>query len=146
MFLYPKILSYSNNSDKIKHKIFMALYEKEEIEKFISTQEPIQQQICNNLRNLILECIPNSIEMIAHNALGYAPIKSYMERKLYIAPHKNWVNLGFFSGTDLYDPENLLEGTGKKMRHIKIKSIEQSKNPALRNLITLAWQTNIKNE
>ncbi|MFN3918642.1 MAG: DUF1801 domain-containing protein, partial [Flavobacteriales bacterium] len=66
--------------------------------------------------------------------------------KLYIAPHKNWVNLGFFSGTDLYDPENLLEGTGKKMRHIKIKSIEQSKNPALRNLITLAWQTNIKNE
>lgn len=34
---------------------------------------------------------------------------------------KNHVNLGFYYGTNLYDPSGLLEGTGKSLRHVKIR-------------------------
>ncbi len=39
-----------------------------------------------------------------------------------VAPHKNWVNIQFYAGADLPDPANLLEGTGKSMRHVKIRA------------------------
>ena len=37
-----------------------------------------------------------------------------------VAPHKEHVNLQFHKGADLHDPDELLEGTGSKMRHVKI--------------------------
>ena len=38
----------------------------------------------------------------------------------FIKAHKNHVNIGFWRGVELKDPKGLLEGTGDKMRHIKI--------------------------
>ena len=53
----------------------------------------------------------------------------------YILPHKNWVNLGFYKGAELPDPAALLEGTGKKLRHVKVRSIQDADQPQLRTLI-----------
>jgi hypothetical protein len=50
-------------------------------------------------------------------------------------PHKNWVNLGFYKGADLPDPSGLLEGTGKKLRHVKVRSLEDAEKPEIRRLI-----------
>ena len=41
----------------------------------------------------------------------------------WIQPHKDYVRLGFFNGATMPDPENLLEGTGKKLRHIKVHNL-----------------------
>ncbi len=53
----------------------------------------------------------------------------------YILPHGSWVNLGFYKGVDLDDPDALLEGTGAKMRHVKIRSIDDADRPAVEALI-----------
>ncbi len=37
-----------------------------------------------------------------------------------ISAYQNWASLGFVRGAELEDPEGLLEGTGKGMRHVKI--------------------------
>lgn len=42
----------------------------------------------------------------------------------YIAPFKDSVNIGFMRGSELPDPRGLLQGTGKQMRHIKLRSPE----------------------
>ena len=42
----------------------------------------------------------------------------------YIAPFNNHVNLGFFRGMDLPDPDGLLEGTGKMLRHARQRPVE----------------------
>lgn len=42
-----------------------------------------------------------------------------------LSPHTKWVSLIFFRGTDLKDPGGLLEGTGKRLRHVKIRSLEE---------------------
>jgi hypothetical protein len=40
---------------------------------------------------------------------------------VYVAVFKNHTNVGFFYGAHLDDPAGLLEGTGKNMRHVKLK-------------------------
>jgi hypothetical protein len=41
----------------------------------------------------------------------------------YMKAFKNAVNFGFWRGIDLDDPQGLLQGTGEKMRHVKLESI-----------------------
>jgi hypothetical protein len=57
----------------------------------------------------------------------------------YIMGHGDYVNLGFFHGVDLPDPDGLLEGTGKKLRHIKIRTLADTDAPATRALIDGAF-------
>jgi len=51
-----------------------------------------------------------------------------------VAPHKNWVNLQLYVGAELSDPSELLEGSGKSMRHVKIRSSKDLNN-ATKSLI-----------
>jgi hypothetical protein len=56
----------------------------------------------------------------------------------YVMPHKAHVNLGFFQGVSLPDPGQLLEGTGKNLRHVKLKNQEAVALPAIRALLEAA--------
>jgi hypothetical protein len=49
------------------------------------------------------------------------------------------VSVGFFQGSVLKDPGRLLEGTGKFMRHVKLRPGEEADEPALRRLIEAAY-------
>jgi hypothetical protein len=49
------------------------------------------------------------------------------------------VNVGFFNGAALKDPAGLLEGTGKRMRHIKLKPGSEVDSAALSALIVAAY-------
>jgi hypothetical protein len=49
------------------------------------------------------------------------------------------VNVGFFNGASLDDPAGLLQGTGKRMRHVKLRADEPMDTLALRNLIEDAY-------
>jgi hypothetical protein len=53
------------------------------------------------------------------------------------------VNVGFFCGADLDDPAELREGTGKRMRHVKLKPGVGCDAVALRRLIEDAY-THVK--
>jgi len=41
-----------------------------------------------------------------------------------VIPHGSWVNLQLADGAVLPDPEGTIEGTGKRLRHIKVRSVE----------------------
>jgi hypothetical protein len=49
------------------------------------------------------------------------------------------VNVGFFRGADLADPAQLLEGTGKYMRHVKLRPEREVDALALTELIATAY-------
>jgi len=93
------------------------------------------------LKNLIMTVDPNSVETVRLGdraaTFGVGP-KKMKEGYCYLMPHKKWINLGFYQGGILNDKTGILEGTGKKLRHIKVHSIEEIKNPAIKNLIRLA--------
>ena len=48
------------------------------------------------------------------------------------------VNLAFFRGAELDDPERLLEGTGKGMRHVTVKSVGDINEDAVGTLVRAA--------
>ena len=57
----------------------------------------------------------------------------------YVNSFKNHVNVGFFQGADLEDSARLLEGSGKRMRHVKLKPGRQPNAAALSGLIDAAY-------
>ena len=57
----------------------------------------------------------------------------------YVNSFKSHVNVGFFYGAALEDPARLLEGEGKRMRHVKLKPGHKIDAAALRELIRVAY-------
>jgi hypothetical protein len=52
-----------------------------------------------------------------------------------LIPHAGWLNLQLADGATLPDPEGLVEGTGKRIRHVKLRSAEAASRPAVRALV-----------
>ena len=57
----------------------------------------------------------------------------------YVNAFRSHVNVGFFQGAGLADPARILEGTGKFMRHVKLRPGEEVKRDALRLLVERAY-------
>ena len=57
----------------------------------------------------------------------------------YVNAFNSHVNVGFFRGAELPDPDALLEGTGKYMRHVKLRPGEDTNAAALVDLIASAY-------
>lgn len=96
------------------------------------------EQISLQLRELIIEIYPEVVEVPwpKQRIIGYGVgPKKMSEHFCYIAAQREYVNLGFYYGAELSDPEGLLEGTGKKLRHIKVRDVDQVTRPALREMI-----------
>jgi hypothetical protein len=69
-------------------------------------------------------------------AYGLGPKKN-SEAYCYLIAYKTHVNLGFFHGSRL-GAEDLLEGTGPLMRHLKLNSVEDLSKPVVKRLIKAA--------
>jgi hypothetical protein len=57
----------------------------------------------------------------------------------YVNAFTAHVNVGFFQGASLPDPAHLLQGTGKRMRHVKLKPGAPTNTAALTQLIKTAY-------
>jgi hypothetical protein len=57
----------------------------------------------------------------------------------YVNAFSAHVNVGFFRGAELEDPQGLLQGTGRLMRHVKLRPGEKVDASALRGLIRAAY-------
>ena len=57
---------------------------------------------------------------------------------------KEHVTLAFLRGAVLPDPEKLLEGTGKGVRNVKLRSIADVKRPGVKKLLVAAAKLNKK--
>ncbi len=57
----------------------------------------------------------------------------------YVNAYRDHVNVGFFYGALLDDPAHLLEGAGRRGRHVKLWPGREVDDGALRNLITAAY-------
>lgn len=69
------------------------------------------------LVELLRETLPEHTEHIHHGAPWF-----YVRGRpvAYVAAYSEHANLGFRYGAELEDPDGLLEGTGKSMRHVKV--------------------------
>lgn len=107
-------------------------------EEFVDGVDPALVEIARALRAMILKVDPKAVETVrlGDNAATYGVgPKKMTEGYAYIMPLREYVNLGLYQGALLKDPKCLLEGTGKGLRHVKIRSMAEAANPTLKVLV-----------
>lgn len=103
-------------------------------------------QLYFTLRNFVLEIYPDANELLYHtHALVsvYSPTTKLMDAFCHIPIYSNHFNLGFNKGTLLDDRHQILQGTGKLIRHISIKSISDFDNEKVKELLEQAIHLSI---
>jgi hypothetical protein len=92
-------------------------------------------------RKLILEEAPESSEFV-YEVYTIANHFTFTERPsdafVFTTTYANWVNLGFNFGSLLPDPDCLLRGEGKWIRHIRIVRAADLQHPGVRELVRSA--------
>src|SRR6266849_1255162 len=110
--------------------------------KFLSAYEPYITELALSVRKLVLEEAPEATELIydAYSAVtvGYSFTGRPGDAFIHIAAYARWVNLGFNHGSQLEDPQKVLQGTGQWVRHIRITSAKDLKDPAIRAFVKAA--------
>ncbi len=114
-----------------------------DFEQLLVTNKPEAQALARDLRRLILRLVPKAQEKI-YRGWGVADYGFGARGRgfLSIGPQKGYVNLYFMDGVELDDPDGLLEGAGKRLRHVKIRTPEDLKNRALHALVRQAARRN----
>ena len=121
----------------------MALSVPKELLGFLKPYNRGIQELTLALRQLVIEEMAPCCEYILEVyiiSLAYGSTHRVKDAICYIGVLKDHVNLGFIRGAGLADPLKILEGTGKQMRHIKIKSMSDLLNPAIRTYLQEACE------
>ncbi len=108
---------------------------------FLEFKEQNLIELFKDLREYLLEIHPNSNELLYHtHALtSLFSISEKMSDAFCMIPiYTNHLNLGFNKGTLIEDPNKLLQGTGKLIRHIPIKTPNDYRNNEVKELIKSA--------
>jgi hypothetical protein len=108
-----------------------------DVDRLLSEHPPELQRIERALRVTIRAAFPDAVEQVDFGNKLIAFGRSMKIRGLLFAiiAHKTWVNLQLADGAELPDPEGLVEGTGKRIRHVKIRSVEQASSKPVVALI-----------
>ncbi len=103
-----------------------------------------KREIAETLDALIREVEPDCESVVKWGNCCYS-VARQSQRIIFAAimETKSGLNLAV-AGTKLDDPEGLLEGTGKSMRHVKFRSVDDVHRPGVRELIEQASQVGIE--
>src|SRR5258708_25913779 len=112
-----------------------------ELIRFLKRFDPAIRELALDARELVLRVLRPSNESVLNVyvvALNYGFSERMKDQVLYIAVYPKHINLGFHRGTTMDDPEGILEGSGKQMRHISIRSEADLGSPAVRDYVRRA--------
>ena len=109
------------------------------VEEFLSSYSEEIRRISSELRNMARKAMPRAHEFLYYDAINYSLSDSPLGRICYISPMEKYVTLGFLFGARLDDQHHLLQGIGKRARHIKIETLEEARNSAVKELVKAAW-------
>jgi hypothetical protein len=88
--------------------------------------------------------LPGAVELVydKRNSLvvGFCPNERASDAINSIAVYTNWVNLYFFEGDTLPDPEGVLQGSGTMVRFIRLTAASDLDRPAVKALMAEALE------
>jgi hypothetical protein len=107
----------------------------------LAVHPPEIREIAHDLRRIIARIHSTSVETPRKGekctTYGIGPRKM-TQAFAYIMPFADHVNLGFYHGALISDPNGILEGAGKGARHVKVRSAKDAASPAIKALIHAA--------
>jgi len=109
------------------------------VDSYIAQLEDWQAEIASEVRRIILKSAPEAEESIK----WAQPVYELNGPFAYIKAFKNSVNFGFWRGVDINDPDGLLQGTGEKMRHFKLTSLDDINVSVFSDFVQQAIKLNL---
>ena len=102
------------------------------LEDYIKDQEKDKRDIVKELVSIVEKAAPKG-----EQGIKWAQPVFWDDNGpfCFIRAHKNHVNIGFWRGAEMKDPKGLLEGTGEKMRHIKITGLKDIDKSAITDFV-----------
>jgi len=114
---------------------------REWIDAYVAKKSGGIREVAQGLRRLMKKTVPGTRESV--NPWKIPTFESNGPMCFFMVG-KNHVTFGFLRGTSLPDPEGLLEGEGKNLRHVKLHLMDDLSEPALKKLIQAAAKLNKK--
>jgi hypothetical protein len=112
-----------------------------ELIRFLKRFDPAIRELALEAREVVLRVLAPSNESILDVyvlAMNYGFSEQMKDQVVYIGVYAKHINLGFYWGAQMDDPEDVLEGSGKQLRHIKIRSQADLGNPVIRDYLRRA--------
>jgi hypothetical protein len=114
---------------------------REWIDEYVARKGRELGGVAQALRRLMKNTVPDTKETVNPWKMPTFESNGPM---CYFSLAKNHITFGFLRGTSLPDPAKLLDGTGKSLRHVKLRSMDDLGKPALKKLIQAAARLNKK--
>jgi hypothetical protein len=97
-------------------------------DRHLDATAPAMADIARALRLTVLAGFPGAVETFdrGDGLLAFGTGKSMRDFSFAIIPHKAHVNLQLADGVELPNPDGRIEGTGKRVRHVKVRSVEDA--------------------
>lgn len=115
-----------------------------ELKKFLGAFSPEIAKVALRVRAFVLGEAPLAHELIydAYNAvaMGYSFTQRPSDCFCHIAVYAGWVNLGFNDGARIPDPSGLLQGSGRRIRHLRIASLDDLRAPHVGRFLRAAMK------
>jgi hypothetical protein len=110
------------------------------VEAYIASLQPPHAAIVRALRALVRAAVPDAVEVVK----WAQPVYEKNGPFCYIKAFPRYVNLGFWRGASLSDPDGLVRGGGEKMGHVRIAELDEIVEQPLRRLVRQAAELNAR--
>ena len=103
----------------------------------LASHAPAVQAAVRAVEAVIREALPDVVVRYdaGNGLLAFGRSMGMRDLLFALIPHAGWVNLQLADGALLPNPDGLIEGTGKRIRHIKVRSQEQATSTPVRAAI-----------
>ena len=109
---------------------------------FIARFDPEIRRLIRASRSALRLAYPTAVELVYDNynalAIGFCSTPRQSDCLVSVAAYARGVNLYFYYGASLPDPDNRLEGSGRQGRFIRVESAATLREPAVRALLRRA--------
>ena len=113
-----------------------------DLDRIIAKQTPRMVKLTRQVLVKLRERFPGAVEMVYDKkrgmVVGFCPDERASNVINSIGVYSKWINLYFFEGDSLPDPDRLLQGSGHTVRHIRIDSAADLDRPAVKALMAEA--------
>jgi hypothetical protein len=113
-----------------------------DLDRIIAKQRPEMAKLVKAVLAKLRPRFPGAVELVYDKkrgmVLGFCPDERASNAINSIAVYTKWINLYFFEGNTLPDPDGLLQGEGSIVRHIRLTSADDLDRPAIKALMAEA--------
>jgi len=108
------------------------------VEEYIVAFDDWRTEAMQRLRELVKEAAPHSAVLIK----WAQPVWEWNGPMIWMKAAKDHVSLGFWRGAEMDDPGKVLDGEGDRMRHVKIRSVDEIPADAVKDFVRQAVKLN----